>query len=246
MYRLGALLLLALLAMAAYTGEAGCTSPCSLDIVIAVDSNIASGPVIGDIQDGVKAMIDGICGDGGWWLGLVEFNNAVVNLTPTMTPVTDATKPGLKSLVDSITLGPGRNLGNAIVESVKLLATGRPEAGDILVIISTGENTTGPDPIAAADSARDGGVAVIGIYMGDPGTEGDEVLRGASDIFINGSTPGFNITEALLGLNLCSIHRPTPVVGGEAVIVGQASNAIRLGALLLILLLAARLRERIQ
>ena len=239
MHRLGALLLI-LLTITAYIPEAACTSPCNIDIVIAVDSSISSGPVIGDIRDGVKALIDNMCSDGGWWLGLIDFNGIVSNLTPSLTPVTDSTKPWLKSLVDSITLGPGRDLGSAINESVKLLGTGRPGAGDILVIISTGEATTGPDPVETASHARGIGVVIVGIYMGDPSTGGDELLEEVSDIFINGSTPGFNLTDALLGLDLCSMHTQTPVVGGEAVTARRTSQTITLGILLLATLLITR------
>ncbi|MFW6162495.1 MAG: VWA domain-containing protein, partial [Planctomycetota bacterium] len=61
--------------------------------------------------------------------------------------------------------GAGTNLTKAIRESLKALA-GQPVAA--LVMVTDGQNTSGGDPLAAADFARSQDTAILAIGVGDP------------------------------------------------------------------------------
>jgi len=61
--------------------------------------------------------------------------------------------------------GPSTNLGRAIRDALRSVA-GNPVAG--IVLVSDGQKTSGPDPLAAADFAKAQGVPIMAVGVGDP------------------------------------------------------------------------------
>ncbi len=226
-YTIIALLLLAALAPLAEPAQAAvtpqCPSPCPLDIAFVLDtSGSMAGTPLDNLKNAVQTFVNLTCDDGARWIGLVWFNTTSGVLTPSLVPVDD---PGdrtyLNNLVDSLIAGGLTNMGDGIYNATNLLTnTGRPIVPDVMIIVSDGEPNIGPNATVAALAAKSQGIFIVGIFIGSPGT-GDEFLANISDYFINGSEPGFNITEAFMNLSsaLCPIvemvYTP-PLVGGEA------------------------------
>ncbi|MCE4602272.1 MAG: VWA domain-containing protein [Desulfurococcales archaeon] len=229
-----------------------CPSQCPLDIAFVLDtSGSMAGTRLDNLKDAVQTFVNLTCDDGARWIGLVWFNTTSDFLTPSLVPVDD---PGdrdyLNSLVDTLTAGGLTNMGDGIYNGINLLInTGRPLVPDVMIIVSDGEPTSGPDAANAASVAKSQGIFIVGVFIGTPGI-GDEFLANISDYFINGSEPGFNITEAFINLSttLCPIvervYTP-PLVGGEASLVTSTNIPwIALAGATLILAGALAVRRR--
>ncbi len=220
------------------TEQEVCPSPCKLDIAFALDvSGSMGGLPLEELKNATTLFINMTCPDCNWSIGLVAFNDTANNLTYLGSPsngvlypvCSEENKTTLRNIIESLSAGGSTNMGDAIYSATgMILNSDRPDANNVLIIVSDGEPTSGPDASVAADYAKSLGIVIVGIFVGDASGNGDEFLLSISSSpqhFINASIQSnINMTEAFLLLfnRLCELSEVK--VGGEIEISAIDSN----------------------
>ena len=122
-----------------------------------------------------------------WYVALTAFNTTVFNLTGNILKHVpdEITKTKLNETLDLISPGGETYMDLAIYNAVNLLNTGRERANKIILLVSDGLPANRTRAEEAAAYAHSLGITIIGVFVGDPSTSGDEFLESISDIFIN-------------------------------------------------------------
>ena len=198
------------------------------------------------LKEAMYIFINRTCPDEGFAVGIVVFYDHAENKTLDGIGLGalwlvngDNVKKSLNDTISGLVASGFTNMGDGISNGTAMILHGiynidsgaltpnRPDCGDIIILVSDGLPNrplyvADPEEYARekADEARALGIRIVGIYVGDPATEGDEFLESISDYFINTTIENLPSEFDKLYSELCVIATPTPspsAVGGEVI-----------------------------
>lgn len=215
-------LVVATLARPAWVGPPVERTEAARDVMLAVDISgsmatkdfAAPGNPHAPRLDGVKAVLDGfIAGRRDDRVGLIAFGSAPYMLVP-FTRDTDAARTLLATLAPGMA-GPNTVLGDAIGLAIRSFETSKVEER-LLILLSDGSDTASRmAPAKAADIAKQNGVVIHTIAVGDPAAADEENRVDEATLRAIAATTGGTFHRATDTEGLAGIYAQIDALGAR-------------------------------
>ncbi len=209
----------------------GCTSePQPLDIVLTVDrSGSMDGQPLRDAKKAAKSFL-GYLDTSVDKAALVSFSGSA-RLDQGLTHNFDLVRAAL----DRLSAGGNTAIGDAIKKAADELGSSRHQsnAASVIILLSDGDNTAGSDPLQQAQAAKNQGIRIITIGLGDSVNETllQQIASSRSDYYFAPDSSDLQAIYRSIAGSICrsappKLYMPTIMRSiGTGIVLGQVVNA---------------------